>query len=430
MVVKALLGYRFAEQGNATQGHDGTITVAEPGGEAVRFFVQPVDSNRSIIRGIFNASTQGDTRIRVLRHHDWLLEDLRNQIEAEAAKGQALAPMEPVIARVSQDLVDIPAYRADGRTAEIRVTVVEKTISAQGIVSLRLEALKDQLPPFQPGSHIDLHLPNGLIRQYSLINGPGETAHYTIGVKRDAESRGGSVLIHDSLRQGDVLAVSAPRNNFPLRRDAVHTVFIAGGIGLTPLVAMARALNAQRLSFEFHYFAQSKDHVAFKDELTEFADALIIHEGLSPDETREMLQDVLGRPGHARHLYVCGPGPMLEAARTIAAHKGWDDRHVHFEYFKNTTKLDNSNSFEISLARSALTLTVPPEKTILEILRENGMNLGSSCEQGACGTCRCGVIEGEIHHQDVYLSEREKAEGKSIITCVSRAASGRLILDI
>ncbi len=193
---------------------------------------------------------------------------------------------------------------------------------------------------------------------------------------------------------------------------------------------MARALNAQGLSFEFHYFVQSKDQAAFPREMGEFAAALTLHEGLGPDETGARLRAVLAEPGAAKHLYVCGPGPMLEATRGIAADQGWDDASIHFEYFKNTNELDNSNSFEIDLARSAMTLTVPAGKTILEVLRENGVNMGSSCEQGACGTCRCAVIEGEIAHQDVYLSPTERAEGRSIMTCVSRAASDRLILDI
>ena len=430
MVAEALLGYAFADGCTGSGNADGSVTVTARDGTAARLFVQPVDSNRSVIRGVLNRALTGADRVRHLKHHSTLMQDLRDRVEAEARRHPLREPMEPVIAKVSEDLVDIPAARKDGRVAELRVQVAAKSMTAEAITALRLEAIKGQLPTFQPGAHIDLHLQNGLIRQYSLTNGPGETDHYTIAVKREPDSRGGSVAIHDEVKEGDVLAISAPRNNFPLRRDATHTIFVAGGIGVTPLLSMARALTAQDLPFEFHYFVQSKDHAAFQPEMAAFADALTLHAGLDPAQTGTRLRDLLAAPRAAAHLYVCGPGPMLEATRAIAADQGWPDEAIHFEYFKNTTELDASNSFEIDLARSAMTLTVPAGKTILEVLRENGINLGSSCEQGACGTCRCGVIEGEINHQDVYLNPSERAEGKTIMTCVSRAASDRLILDI
>ncbi|WP_112323985.1 Rieske 2Fe-2S domain-containing protein [Oceanibium sediminis] len=430
MVIEALGAYAFADGCSAQTDEHGVVTVTAADGQAVRFFVQPSDSNLSVIRGVLNQALDGAERIAALRHHNFLLDVLRSQVEARAAELETPEPMTPPIAKVSADLAEIPPEQEGGRTAELRVQVVDKTVTAEGIVSLRLEAIKGQLPTFQPGAHIDVHLQNGMVRQYSLTNGPGETDHYTIGVKREPDSRGGSVAIHDSLAVGDVLAVSAPHNNFPLRRDALHTVFVAGGIGVTPLLAMARALNSQGLSFEFHYFVQSHAHAAFRREMGEFGDALTLHKGLSPEDTGAKLRDILASPGHARHLYICGPGPMLEATRGIAADLGWSDEAVHFEYFKNTKEVDDTNSFQIELARSALSLNVPAGKTILEVLRENGINMESSCEQGACGTCRVGVIEGEVIHQDVYLNDAEKSAGKSIMTCVSRAASDRLILDI
>ena len=430
LVARMLLDYEWADGCSGAGNADGSVTVSAGDGTALRIFVQPVDSNHSVMRALWNRLESGADRVAVLRRHSWLMQEARDRIEAVAAMQDPPAPYQPVIARVSEDLVDVPAAGTDGRTADLRVQVARKELTASDIVSLRLTPVKGQLPTFQPGAHIDVHLPNGLIRQYSVTNGPGETDHYTIGVKREADSRGGSVAIHDNLREGDVLAISAPRNNFPLRRDAVHTIFVAGGIGVTPMISMARTLNSQGLGFEFHYFVQSDDHVAFKQEIGEFADALTVHKGLSPEETGTRLRDILSSPGLARHVYICGPGPMLEATRGIAADQNWNDSAVHFEYFANTTEVDDSTAFEIDLARSAMTLTVPAGKSILDVLRENGINITSSCEQGACGTCRCGVIEGEVNHQDVYLSDAEKADGKSIMTCVSRAASERLILDI
>lgn len=430
MVCEALIGYAWSDECRGASNPDGSVTINDNDGTVVRVFVQPMDSNHSVMRGLVNRTPDGAERIALLRCHSWLMQELRSAIEARAAAQEPPAPYEPVIARVSDDLVDIPAAGTDGRKAELRVCVARKEHVADGIVSLRLDPVRGQLPTFQPGAHIDLHLPNGLIRQYSITNGPGETDHYTIGVKREQDGRGGSAAIHDNLQEGDVLAISAPRNNFPLRRNVNHVIFVAGGIGVTPLISMARALKAQGLKFEFHYFVQSDAHAAFRNELDGFAGELTLHTGLGPDATGAELTRILAEPGFARHLYVCGPGPMLEATRRIAAESGWPDETVHFEYFANNAEVDDSTAFEIDLARSALTLTVPSGKSILEVLRENGIDMTSSCEQGACGTCRCGVIEGDVLHQDVDLSDAEKAEGNSIMTCVSRAASGRLILDI
>ncbi|MDD9729650.1 Rieske 2Fe-2S domain-containing protein [Mameliella sp. AT18] len=430
MVVEALLAYGWDDSCSGRANADGSVTVTAADGAEVRLFVQPMDSNRSAIRGVSNQPVKGADRIRLLKRHSWLMQELRSQIEARASSQEAPPPYQPVIARVSEDLVDIPAIGTEMRKAELRVQVAGKEMTAEGIVSLRLKPVKGSLPTFQPGAHIDVHLPNGLVRQYSITNGPGETDHYRIGVKREPNSKGGSAAIHDAVKAGDVLAISAPRNNFPLRRNAEHTIFVAGGIGVTPLISMARALNAQGLSFEFHYFVQSDDHVAFKPQIGEYEQALILHKALTPEATGARLTEILAEPGFARHVYICGPGPMLEAARAIAAEQGWSDETVHFEYFANTAEVDDSTAFEVDLARSAMTLKVPAGKTILEVLRENGIDMPSSCEQGACGTCRCGVIEGAVKHQDVYLSDAEKAEGKSIMTCVSRAVSDRLILDI
>ncbi len=393
----------------------------------IRFFVQPCDSNHNVIRGV--AKPGAGDRLALLRQHSFALGELRDRVEAEAAERQPPEPYQPVIAQVAEDLVNIPAVQEDGRKADLHVTVAAMDMTAKGVARVRLEPLNGSLHTFQPGAHIDVHLQNGLVRQYSLTNGPGETDHYTIGVKLEPDSRGGSATIH-ALKLGDNLAISSPRNNFPLRRDAVQTILIAGGIGVTPILSMARALNVQGLEFAFHYFVQSDAHIAFGQEISEFSEMARIHEGFSPEETGAKLAEILSAPGHARHVYVCGPGPMLDATRRIAAHQDWDEDKVHFEYFKNTNELDTSGSFGIALARSAMTLTVPAGISILEVLRDNGINMPSSCELGACGTCRCGVIEGEIDHQDVYLTDSEKAAGDAIITCVSRAKSDRLVLDI
>jgi ferredoxin-NADP reductase/nitrite reductase/ring-hydroxylating ferredoxin subunit len=394
------------------------------------FFVQPVDSNRSVIRGVLDREPGQESRIAVLRHHNERLSALRDLAECKAAAEPAPPPIEPVYERVAAALAEMPEATPHGRKAALRVAVARKWQAGQGIAGFELRPLKGLLPTFQPGAHVDVHMPNGEIRQYSVTNGPGETGSYIIGVKREPVSKGGSICMHDVVREGDVLAISEPRNNFPLRRDAVKTLLVAGGTGITPLLAMAQALHHSGLSHELHYFAQSEGHVAFPERLAEIQDTVTLHLGLGPKETGEKLAELFSSYRPDLHLYLCGPGPMLEAARRIAAEKGWPVEAVHFEYFKNTNKIDDSSSFEIALARSALTLQVPAGKTILEVMREAGIDMPSSCEQGASGTCMATVIDGVPDHQDVYLNGAEKRSGTKIMTCVSRAKSARLVLDV
>jgi ferredoxin-NADP reductase/nitrite reductase/ring-hydroxylating ferredoxin subunit len=442
LVIDRLKRYRFqpsedldgdAADMSVEASGDFSLTLRSCAGDAETkavFLVQPVDSNRSVIRGVLDRQPPEHSRIAVLRHHNERLSALRDAVERDAAAMPAPAPLTPAYERVSPELAEIPEKSASGRRAAIRVQVARKWQAAEGIAGFKLQPIQGLLPTFQPGAHIDVHMPNGEIRQYSIINGPGETDSYVIGVKREPDSKGGSSCMHDVVREGDVLAISEPRNNFPLRRDAVKTLFIAGGIGITPLLAMAQALHHSRLPHELHYFAQSKDQLAFPERLEAIGDTLTTHLGLDPDETAAEIRRLLSVHRPSMHLYLCGPGPMLEAARRIAAEQGWPEEAVHFEYFKNTNKVDDSSSFEIALARSCVTLQVPAGRTILEVMRENGIDMPSSCEQGACGTCVATVIEGEPDHQDVYLNDAEKRAGTRIMTCISRAKSARLVLDI
>jgi ferredoxin-NADP reductase len=232
------------------------------------------------------------------------------------------------------------------------------------------------------------------------------------------------------VREGDVLAISEPRNNFPLRRDAVRTYLIAGGIGITPLLAMAQTLHNQDLSFELHYFARGEAGLAFRERLAALGTSFLPHLGLNREETAPEIRASLPSYRHGLHAYLCASGGMLETVRAIAAENGWPEEAVHFEYFKNETAIEDQSSFEIALARSVMTLPVPAGRTILDVLREHGVDIPSSCEQGACGTCLVSVIEGEPLHQDVYLTPAERRAGTSIITCVSRARSARLVLDL
>jgi len=393
------------------------------------FFVQPVDAHECVVHSVLAATPPAHEQISVWRHHADELTRVRDAVEAIAAGLPAPEPLVVALERIEPQEQGVPMPRARS-DAELRVRVARKWSTATGVVALELDSIGDPLPAPQPGSHIDVHLPNGLVRQYSLTNRSGDAASYVIGVKLEPNSRGGSSCIHDVLREGDVVAISAPRNNFTLRRDAADTILIAGGIGLTPLLAMAETLQAGGLSYSLHAFAQSSEHLAFADRIENLGEAATTHLGRSPAETGEALDSILATPDDDAHIYICGPGPMLDAARSRAEGHGWPDSSVHFEYFRNDTEVDNSSAFTLNLARSGLTLSVGPGETILEVLRSAGVAMPSSCEQGACGTCVVGVVSGVPVHQDVYLNPTERAAGDRIATCVSRSADDNLVLDL
>jgi ferredoxin-NADP reductase/nitrite reductase/ring-hydroxylating ferredoxin subunit len=444
LAVQHLRDHRFLPSGSLGSDAAGSAEMSVDGGDEYSvaltaraggarstavFFVQPVDSGRCVIRGVLAETPAASEQMAVLRHHAVELNRLVEAIETEAARLPAPEPIVPVLQQVPLHLAEVPEAPT-GRQAALRVQVRRKFQTAAGVAAFELAPITGVLPTFQPGAHIDVHLPNGLVRQYSITNGPGETSYYRLGVKLEPDSTGGSACLHSTVREGDVLAISEPRNNFPLRRDSMHTILLAGGIGITPLLAMAQALDRMSLPFELHCFAQSAEHIAFGDVVDGLGASAVRHLGLPPDETVTEIRRLVAAHDEFTHLYVCGPGPMLEAARREAAAAGWPDDHVHFEYFKNTTEIDDSSTFEVALARSALTVTVPSGSTILDVLRESGVPLPSSCEQGACGTCVATVLEGEPDHQDVYLNDSDHQAGDRIMTCVSRALSDRLVLDL
>lgn len=392
----------------------------------ILYLVQPVSTNKAVIRGVVKQELAEADRLPTLRRCNDILTALRARIEETAVA----IPEETVeIPRV------LPAEPVPGgivvtRPAPHRVRVARKWSPAAEIAAFRLESIGSPLPDFEAGAHVDLHLPNGLVRQYSLTNAPGDTAAYIIGVKREPDSAGGSAALHEVVREGDVLAISDPHNNFQLVRAAKETLLVAGGIGITPLLAMARSLAASGGTFHLHYFVRSPQHAAFREELIPFGNRCTVYEGLDAAATRSRLQAILAARPDGGHVYVCGPAPMLEAARALAEQAGWPEAAIHFEYFKNARIIDDSSAFEVALARSAMTLRVPGGKTIVEVLRENGVFVPTSCEQGACGTCLTTVLDGVPDHQDVYLSRAEQASGACIMPCVSRAKSPRLVLDL
>jgi ferredoxin-NADP reductase/nitrite reductase/ring-hydroxylating ferredoxin subunit len=390
------------------------------------YLIQPISTNRSIIRGLLKRDVAQADRLPTLRRYNEILNALRDRIEATAVA----MPEEAIEIPRSLPAEPIPGGTVTARPAAHRVRVARKWSPAAEIAAFRLETIGTGLPDFEAGAHIDVHLPNGLIRQYSLTNGPGDNAAYVIGVKREPASTGGSSALHDIVREGDVLAISDPHNNFRLARGAKETLLVAGGIGITPLLAMARSLAHSTRNFHLHYFVRSPQHAAFREDLASFAGRFTVYEGLEAAATQSRLAALLAARPDGGHVYVCGPAPMLEAVRSIAEQAGWPEDSVHFEYFKNARTIDSSSAFEVALARSAMTLRVPGGKTIVEVLRENGVFVPTSCEQGACGTCMTTVLDGVPDHQDVFLSKAEQASGACMMPCVSRAKSARLVLDL
>lgn len=412
----------------------------------IAFFLQPVDAGRTTIRGILCGMDEHNTDPLMLsahwRQHSHRLNTLRDRIESDLAHVSAPPPWIPIIASVSDNQATLPPLSTAGRSGVLTLRVAAIDTLCTGIKSFRFEPLagplvdplaaprEQTLPAAQPGAHIDVHLPNGLVRQYSLINGPGQTDHYAIAVRCLNDSSGGSQALHETVRVGDLLATSAPRNNFTLRRDAEHTHLIAAGIGLTPLLSMARALHHSGRPFTLHHLVSNEADLIFQHELQAMHGDYHPHVGMSPTETALKLAELLAVADEHHHLYLCGPPPMLQCARETATAFGWPDRNVHFEYFTNPEERDDSSAFAVELARSGLSLAIPPGQSLLEVLRGNGIAVPSSCEQGACGTCRVAVLDGTPDHQDVYLSDVEKARGDCLMSCVSRARSPKLTLDL
>jgi vanillate O-demethylase ferredoxin subunit len=289
------------------------------------------------------------------------------------------------------------------------------------------------LPAFSAGSHIDVHVAPGLVRQYSLCNDPAETGRYQIAVKREADSRGGSQGMHERVREGALLTISPPRNNFALSPAARHHLLIAGGIGITPLLAMARQLARTGGEFALVYFSRSIAHTAFHDLLSapEFRSRVSFHYALEPEQVRAYLRKVLWTRPPEGHLYLCGPRPFMDLVEATAA-PTWPPSAVHLEYFSAdpASLAGPREGFLVKLARHGGEFEIAEGRTIIEVLAEHGVTVETSCEQGVCGTCLTGVLEGEPDHRDVFLTDAEKSANDRMTVCVSRAKTARLVLDL
>lgn len=313
----------------------------------------------------------------------------------------------------------------------LKVSVHKRQLQGDGVVVLDLVPVGAyELPAFEAGAHVDIHVAPGLVRQYSLCSDPAERGLYRLGVLKDPSSRGGSVKVHELL-EGSEVEISAPRNLFPLAANAQRSILIGGGIGITPMIAMAYTLHAQGEEFELHYCARSRSTCAFLPELESapFADRVFLHYDDEPQEQKLDLPAVLGQGQVGVHAYTCGPSGFMEWVIGTAKEQGYSDDQVHREYFQ--ADIDSSGaSFEVVASRSGKTVTVEEGQSILEALGTIGIKIEVSCEQGVCGTCMCDVIEGEPDHRDVYLTDEEKEGNDLILVCCSRAKSQKLVLDI
>jgi tetrachlorobenzoquinone reductase len=339
------------------------------------------------------------------------------------------------------DSIIAPSVAGTARTA------APESARSAGLIEVRLDSIETvardtnvytfrrpdggQLQPYNPGAHIDIHLPNGLMRQFSLLNPDADPESYVVGIKLDAASRGGSRYIFDELRVGHTLKISAPRNNFPLVEDAEHVILFAGGIGITPIWCMAQQLARQNRSWKLYYSCRSRADMAFLAALEKFGpDRVHLHFDEEAGGKFLDIAAVVNTAPASAHFYCCGPNPMLTAFEAAAASR--PRLQVHLEYFTPKAEIESNTlgGFWVELARSGEEYFIPECRKILEVLYEAGVDVDYSCELGICGECVTRVISGIPEHHDSVLSEEEQATNEKVMICCAGCKSERLVLDM
>ena len=303
---------------------------------------------------------------------------------------------------------------------------------AEGVLSVELvPADGAHFPAFSAGSHVNLHLPNGLTRSYSLLNSTADVDRYVLGVLCDPNSRGGSRFVHESLRCATVLPISAPRNNFPLAADADESVLIAGGIGVTPILCMYRQLRARGKNARVVYCSRSRKQAAFLDEFAALGgDVELWFDDEHGGQPFDLASFLAAQPKHV-HAYCCGPLPMLAALEAACAASGIANAHVERFAADPAATPAPTSGYVVHLKRSDRTIEVPDDQRLLDTLLAAGVSCDYSCGEGICGACETTVLDGEPEHRDCVLSEAEKAAGRTMMICVSGAKNGgRLVLDL
>lgn len=309
--------------------------------------------------------------------------------------------------------------------------VVRKQTIARDIHLFELRAPEGgALPPFTAGAHLPIQVPGGAMRQYSLCNDPQEADRYQIAVKREENGRGGSRRLVDEVAEGDTLMAGAPENLFALSEKARSFILVAGGIGITPMMAMVRQLQAEGLrKFKLYYFSRDPEGAAFLDELAsdELAGQVVVHHDHGEPARSYDLWKIFEKVASGTHVYCCGPKGLMDSVRDMTGH--WPDTAIHFESFGADTKPHaDDKPFEVLLQRSGLRVEVGAKQTILDALRAVHVTVPSSCESGTCGSCKVHLLEGEADHRDLVLLPEEKAD--RVMVCVSRAKGNCLVLDL
>lgn len=312
----------------------------------------------------------------------------------------------------------------------LTLQITDLIAEAKGVMVIELRSASGEaLPSFKPGAHIELHLPGDIVRQYSLCNDSRETHRYCVGVGLSPTSRGGSRYVHRSLRVGDTLKVSPPRNHFPLEEDASGFVFFAGGIGITPVWSMIQWCEANKRPWHLFYLVRSRQRAAFLEELGAFGDRVTLH----ADDEAGGLFDItaaIGQQPSNVHFYTCGPTPLMLAVEAAAS--GFPEQQVHFEWFtpKEPKSSGADKAFTVQLARSGKSFEVPADQSILQVLEANGLRVESSCREGTCASCEICVLEGIPDHRDSVLTAAERKNNDVMMICVSRSLSESLVLDL
>ncbi|MBT2523476.1 PDR/VanB family oxidoreductase [Arthrobacter sp. ISL-28] len=312
--------------------------------------------------------------------------------------------------------------------SQVKLVVTAKTKAADGVVALTLDHPEGRrLPDWTPGSHIDIVLPSGINRQYSLCGDRWDAHSYRIAVLHEAQGRGGSAYIHEQLTEGTTVALGGPRNNFPLAPSEKY-LFIAGGIGITPMLPMIQQADLLGAEWKLLYLGRSRNTMAFLDELAAYGDRVVV---MAKDESGPCrLQELIGDPQADTKVYVCGPQRLLTAVERHCA--DWPVGLLRVEHFaaKAHGAPARATAFEVELARAGLSVTVRPDQSILDAVQNAGVSVLTSCREGTCGTCEVTVLDGDPDHRDSILGDADRAAGHCMFPCVSRSCSDRLVLDL
>ncbi|MDB9857411.1 cytochrome P450/oxidoreductase [Amylibacter sp.] len=368
-----------------------------------------------------------------------LLEALRRRVEKFELLGEPVVAMNntirayasmPIKVHLAADvLVDAPK-RAEQDDPWLDVTVQNRTDIATDIIGLELASTHGTaLPSYDAGAHVDVYVKSGLIRQYSLTGDPADSSKYRLGILLDPKSRGGSTAIHTGFETGAQIKIGRPRNNFPMGANVAHTILFAGGIGVTPMLNMAYALQASGASWEMHYCGRTAERLAFRDELERFGGKVQVHIDSGPDDQKMDINAVLANAASDKHLYVCGPNGFMDFIVKSAENNDWSDDCVHLERFGAELNTDGA-PFTVVAQKSGKSFEVLPGETISQKLEENGIHVQVSCQSGVCGTCLTGVREGMPDHRDLVQTDLEKASNAQITVCCSRSKTKKLVLDL